>query len=119
MSKVEAQRPRYIAFRIAPAAPASGITQASAQWTRRAVADAVKAAADKVAWRDGAPRLTRFEAPHGIVRVSHHDQAQARKLLDGLQVGPGTLRTLGASGTLLALTARLGLLQQRDAAAQR
>lgn len=98
-------RPRYIAFRIDAAAPLP----------RRSVGSALRQAAK--AWPEGtAPQLTRFEWPHGIVRIEHTEQAAARKLLAGLAVMDGTpvkIETLSASGTLKALTTRIGVLTKR------
>lgn len=98
-------RPRYIAFRIAAAAPLP----------RRAVGNALRAAS--TGWpEDKAPKLTRYEWPHGIVRVEHTEQAAARKLLAALTAMDGAavkVETLSASGTLKALTERIGVLTKR------
>lgn len=105
MSKVSMPRPRYIAFRIDAAAPVS----------RRGVGNALRAASK--GWpEEQAPKLTRYEWPHGIVRVEHTGQAAARKLLAGLTAmdgAPVKVETLSASGTLKALTTRLGVLTKR------
>lgn len=105
MSKIAMPRPRYVAFRIEAERPIA----------RRAVGQALRqASAD---WPQGtAPQLTRYEWPHGIVRVEHTQQAAAGALLAGLQNMEGLsvrVRTLSASGTLKALTQRIGALTQR------
>jgi RNase P/RNase MRP subunit POP5 len=96
VSKASAPRPRYVAFRL------DGDDAG-----RRKVADAVRALAP---WM----QLTRFGHPHGIVRVDHDRLAQARRLLSGGQIAGSRVETLGTSGTLKALTTRLGILQKRD-----
>lgn len=105
MSKVSMPRPRYIAFRIEAAAPLQ----------RRSVGNALRSASK--GWAEGtAPQLTRYEWPHGIVRVEHTEQAAARKLLAGITVmegAPVKVETLSASGTLKALTTRIGVLTKR------
>lgn len=105
MSKVSMPRPRYIAFRIAATKPLA----------RRAVGQALRTAS--AAWTEGtAPQLTRFEWPHGIVRVEHIHQEAARRLLAGLTQMDGVavqVETLSASGTLKALTDRVGVLTKR------
>ena len=98
MSKVSMPRPRYVAFRLdGPPQP------------RRAVADRVRDAARREGWPAGMePQLTRFEWPHAIVRVDHTLAARARELLARLPA-----QTLSTSGTLKALTGRLGILTER------
>ena len=66
------------------------------------------------------PSLTRYDFPHAIVRVQHMDAWACRDwLAAGLKVkdGNGTTRlavqTLSASGTIKALTERLGILLKR------
>lgn len=107
MSKISMDRPRYVAFRIVGPEPVS----------RRAAGQAILAAARGEGWpADAAPQLTRYAFPHGIVRVSHEHLAAVRRLLPAVAaMGGATVRveTLGTSGTLLALTSRLGVLSQR------
>jgi RNase P/RNase MRP subunit POP5 len=107
-------RPRYIAFHLA-----------GSPLTRRAVANAIRARARQDAWRDAdAPQLTRYAWPHGIVRVEHLHATRARRLLEAITAAAEgdrkiavTIATLGTSGTLKALTGRLGVLTRRDAPA--
>jgi RNase P/RNase MRP subunit POP5 len=107
-------RPRYIAFRIEAAAPV----------TRRALVNALKGRARHEAWHEAdIPVLTRYAWPHGIVRVEHTKQANARQLLAGITwVMEGeakakiAIHTISTSGTLKALTERLGFLESRDEA---
>lgn len=98
-------RPRYIAFRIDGPGPLA----------RRAVGQALRLASAH--WPEGsAPQLTRYEWPHGIVRVEHTSSARARDLLNGLQVMDGqavVVTALSTSGTLKALTTRVGVLRNR------
>ncbi len=104
MSKVSMPRPRYVAFRIT----------AAKELPRRAVGNALRAASK--GWPEGtAPQLTRYAWPHGIVRVEHTHAAQARALLAALRdvEGPVQVEPLSTSGTLKALTTRLGLLEER------
>jgi len=99
MSKVAMPRPRYIAFAIDGARPAA----------RGEVQQALRAL-------PGSPQLTRYAWPHGIVRVEHGHEAACRAALARVQrVGDqaATVRPLSTSGTLLALTTRLGVLQER------
>lgn len=108
-------RPRYVAFEVAAAVPVS----------RKAFANALKGRARHEGWPDGdGPHLTRYAFPHGIVRVEHTRLADARALLPGITwVQEGgervevAVRTLLASGTLRALTERLGVLRERAAPA--
>ena len=101
-------RPRYVAFQV----------EAPAALPRRAVAEAVQRAAREAGWPQGeAPQLTRYAFPHGIVRVPHERLADVRRLLPAIaMVGaqPVRVATLRTSGTLLALTSALGLLQERS-----
>ncbi|HLF16217.1 MAG TPA: hypothetical protein VI796_02155, partial [Candidatus Thermoplasmatota archaeon] len=72
MSKVEAVRPRYIAFRIHAARPVS----------RRALQEALQGGARGARLAEGqAPHLTRYEFPHAIVRTEHDVAAAVRDLL--------------------------------------
>lgn len=100
-------RPRYVAFRIDAAKPA----------TRRGVGTALRDACKAAAWPAERPlQLTRFAWPHGIVRVEHTESAAARRILASLTTCEGQavqVETLGTSGTLLALTTRLGILRER------
>lgn len=111
MSKVSMPRPRYLAFELKAAAPVS----------RRAFANALKGRARHEGWPDAdGPHLTRYAFPHGIVRVEHTHQARCRALLptvtwameEGARV-PVAVETLSSSGTLKALTERVGVLKQR------
>jgi RNase P/RNase MRP subunit POP5 len=107
LSKVDMDRPRYIAFHI----------EAEAQLPRRAVVNALEAASRGATWKGPAPRLMRYAFPHGIVRVTHEDQGAACGLVAALARMDGRtvrVQTLGASGTILALTTRLGILAKRD-----
>ena len=98
-------RPRYVAFRIDGPRPLQ----------RRAVGNALRAASK--GWPEGtAPQLTRYEWPHGIVRVEHTHQGAARKLLAGItqvEADAVQVETLSTSGTLKALTERIGVLTKR------
>ena len=113
MSKVSMPRPRYVAVQLDAAKPLS----------RKAFANAVKGRARHDGWSDAdAPVLTRFAWPHAIVRVEHTHAAKARALLgaitwvvEGEAKVPLTVTPLSTSGTLSALTERLGVLQKRDA----
>ena len=111
MSKVSMPRPRYVAFRIVGERPVS----------RRAFANALKGRARSEGWADAdGPHLTRYAWPHGIVRVEHAHQARCVALLrgvtwameDGARV-TFTVETLSSSGTLKALTERVGVLKAR------
>ena len=104
MSKVSMPRPRYVAFRIDGPKPLA----------RKAVSAALRAATK--GWAEGtAPQLTRYAWPHGIVRVEHTHAAQARALLAALRDidGPVQVEPLSTSGTLAALTDRVGVLRER------
>lgn len=111
MSKVSMPRPRYVAFRIDAATPVS----------RRAFANALKGRARHEGWTDAdGPHLTRYAWPHGIVRVEHTHLAKCRALLPAVTwaMEGGTrveiaVVTLSSSGTLKALTTRLGVLEGR------
>jgi RNase P/RNase MRP subunit POP5 len=111
MSKVAMPRPRYVAFELKASAPVS----------RRAFANALKGRARHEGWADAdGPHLTRYAFPHGIVRVEHSRAAACRALLtaitwavDGGQKVELAVRTLSTSGTLKALTGRVGVLAQR------
>lgn len=115
MSKVSMPRPRYVAFRLTGAQPVA----------RRAFANALKGRARQEGWSDAdGPHLTRYAWPHGIVRVEHTRLARCRALLPtvtGAMEGGGrvafAVETLSSSGTLKALTERVGVLQRRDAPA--
>jgi RNase P/RNase MRP subunit POP5 len=104
-------RPRYVAFRVDAAAPIS----------RRAFGNALRAAAKSAGWAEAdGPHLTRYEWPHGIVRVDHAALSRCRALLPtlGEAVEAGgrvsmAVETLSSSGTLKALTDRLGILRER------
>ncbi len=104
-------RPRYIAFTLAASRPIS----------RRAFSNALKGRARQEGWADdAAPQLTRYEWPNGIIRVEHDRQAAARGLLGTLTwVMEGeskvalSVETVSASGTLKALTGRVGFLKER------
>ena len=115
MSKVSMPRPRYLAFEVKAATPVS----------RRAFANALKGRARHEGWADAdGPHLTRYAFPHGIVRVEHTHAAKGRALLAGVTwaVEGGarvelTVEPLSTSGTLKALTDRVGVLKERAAAA--
>jgi RNase P/RNase MRP subunit POP5 len=110
MSKVAMERPRYIAFRLVGPAV-----------SRRAFGNALRGRAKHEGWADGGgPHLTRFEWPHGIVRVEHALQGRAREMLpritwamEGACRVDFQVETLSSSGTLKALTERIGVLKQR------
>ena len=104
-------RPRYVAFELASATPVS----------RKAFANALRGRARHEGWPDAdGPHLTRYAYPHGIVRVEHTHADKARRLLaavtwaveDGGKVELA-VRTLSTSGTLKALTDRVGVLKER------
>lgn len=69
---------------------------------------------------DLAPQLTRFAWPHAIVKVHHHALAAARDWLprvdfavdNGAKIALG-VSTIKSSGTIKALTEKLGILQER------
>lgn len=110
MSKVSMPRPRYVAFRLAAATPVS----------RKAFGNALKGRARQAGWSDAGPHLTRYAWPHGIVRVEHTHLARCRELLptvawavEGSARVDLAVETLSSSGTLKALTERLGVLQER------
>ena len=111
MSKVSMPRPRYVAFRIDAKEPLS----------RRAFANALKGRARHDGWADGdGPHLTRYGWPHGIVRVEHTHLARCRELLPAITWAMEggarvelSVATLSSSGTLKALTERVGVLQGR------
>lgn len=115
MSKVSMPRPRYLAFEVKAASPVS----------RRAFSNALRGRARHEGWSDAdGPHLTRYAFPHGIVRVEHSRAAACRSLLTGLTwavEGPArvelAVRTLSTSGTLKALTDRVGVLKERAAPA--
>jgi RNase P/RNase MRP subunit POP5 len=115
MSKVSMPRPRYLAFEVKAASPVS----------RRAFANALKGRARHEAWPDAdGPHLTRYAYPHGIVRVEHTRSAACRALLAAITwaVEGGArvelaVTTLSTSGTLKALTDRVGVLKERAAPA--
>ena len=115
MSKVSMPRPRYLAFEVKGAAPVS----------RRAFSNALKGRARHEGWPDAdGPHLTRYAFPHGIVRVEHTRAAECRALLAGVTwaVEGGArvelaVATLSTSGTLKALTDRVGVLKERAAPA--
>jgi RNase P/RNase MRP subunit POP5 len=104
-------RPRYVAFRIDGAKPVS----------RRAFNNALKGRARHEGWADAdGPHLTRYGWPHGIVRVEHTHLARCRELLarvtwavDGDAKVDLRVETLSSSGTLKALTERVGVLAER------
>ena len=111
MSKVSMPRPRYVAFRIDGDKPVS----------RRAFNNALKGRARHEGWADAdGPHLTRFGWPHGIVRVEHTHLAKCRELLpritwavEGDAKVTFAVTTLSSSGTLKALTDRVGVLRER------
>jgi RNase P/RNase MRP subunit POP5 len=115
MSKVSMPRPRYLAFEVKAGAPVS----------RRAFGNALKGRARQEGWPDAdGPHLTRYAFPHGIVRVEHTRAADCRALLAAVTwaVEGGarvelSVRTLSTSGTLKALTERVGVLKERAAPA--
>lgn len=106
-------RPRYVAFQVTGAQPVS----------RRAFGNALKGRARQEGWGDNdGPHLTRYGWPHGIVRVEHTRQAACRHLLPtvtwAMEGGARVelaVETLSSSGTLKALTERLGVLKERAA----
>lgn len=112
MSKISMPRPRYIAFELQGPQPIS----------RRALVNALKGRARHDGWtEDQVPVLTRFAWPHGIIRIEHDHAAKARTLLTAITwavEGETKLAIaatpLSTSGTLKALTERVGVLQKRD-----
>lgn len=117
MSKVAMPRPRYVAFRMAAATPLS----------RRAFANALKGRARHEGWPDAdGPHLTRYGWPHGIVRVEHTHLAKCRQLLAAITWATEggarvevAVESLSTSGTLKALTERVGVLAERAEPASR
>ena len=115
MSKISMPRPRYLAFEV----------KAPSAVSRRAFANALKGRARHEGWPDAdGPHLTRYAFPHGIVRVEHTHAAACRKLLAAITWAvEGTTRIefvvvpLSTSGTLKALTDRVGVLKERAAPA--
>lgn len=113
MSKAHDPHWRYVAFR------ADGATGVS----RRAMQNAILGRFRSLGWSDGdVPKLTRYEWPHGIVRVDHRRLADCRAALprmdwavEGRDKLVFRVTTLSSSGTLKALTDRIGLLRQRAA----
>lgn len=111
MSKAHDPHWRYVAFRLHGEAPLS----------RRAVQNAVLGRARREGVPDDeAPQLTRYEWPHAIVRVHHFHLAAVREWLPRITWAveaaarvPVTVETLSSSGTIRALTRRLGVLQER------
>lgn len=89
--------------------------------SRRALQSAIgKAARTQGVPDDDLPHLTRFQWPHAIVRVHHHQLDAARTWLPAItavhQEGRSValrVQTLSTSGTIKALTDRLGVLKQR------
>lgn len=112
MSKAHDPHWRYVAFRLRGDRPLS----------RRALGNALKGRFRKLGFPDEElPQLTRYEWPHAIVKVYHHRLAETRAGLprmdwaveDGAKVS-FRVETLSSSGTLRALTQRLGVLKKRD-----
>ncbi|HUR62880.1 MAG TPA: hypothetical protein VM241_00200 [Candidatus Thermoplasmatota archaeon] len=111
MSKVSMPRPRYIAFRLT-----------GPKVSRRGFGNALRGRAKHEGWADGqGPRLTRYAWPHGIVRVEHTEQQEARGLLGRITWAIEAdarveiaVETVNASGTLKALTGRVGFLAERE-----
>jgi RNase P/RNase MRP subunit POP5 len=115
MSKVSMPRPRYVAFELKAATPVS----------RRAFSNALRGRARHEGWTDAdGPHLTRYAFPHGIVRVEHTKAEACRRLLVAITWAvEGSARVdlevtpLSTSGTLKALTDRVGVLKERAAPA--
>ncbi len=110
MSKAHDPHWRYIALQLAGPRPIS----------RRSLQNALLGRARKEDIADAlAPQLTRFEWPHAIVRVHHHQLAAAREWLPRIDFAvegdktPLAVETLSASGTIKTLTDRLGILKER------
>lgn len=114
MSKAHDPHWRYVAFRL---------DDAARPLTRRAIGNALKGRFRKLGWPDDElPQLTRFEHPHGIVKVYHHRLQDCRDGLPKMDWAVEaaakvsfTTVTLSSSGTIKALTDRLGVLQERGA----
>ena len=107
MSNIAMVRPRYVAFELSGREPLA----------RRDVTQAITTAAKSTpGWAGPPPQMTRYSWPHGIVRVEHDQLAAVRKLLSGLaeRLHDTKVRTLSSSGTLAALTGRLGILAERS-----
>lgn len=110
VSKAHDPHWRYIALRIEGRAV-----------SRRALQNALLGRARKEGVPDAeAPQLTRYDWPHAIVKVHHHRLAGARDWLPRLDFAvegdakvPLQVKTLSASGTIKALTQRLGILEKR------
>ena len=111
VSKAHDPHWRYVAFRLHGETPLS----------RRAVQNAVLGRARREGVPDDeAPQLTRYEWPHAIVRVHHFHLAAVREWLPRITWAveaaarvPVTVETLSSSGTIRALTRRLGILEER------
>lgn len=108
MSKVESDRPRHVALRLEAPAPLG----------RRQFQEALQARLTARGWKGGPVRLTRHAWPHAMVRVGHDDLAALRAVLAG-SWGTLQVETLGVSGTIAALSQRLGILTSRDGEASR
>ncbi len=114
MSKAHDPHWRYIALRF------TGDTRLS----RRAVSNAILGRARREEIPDEhAPQLTRYEWPHAVVRVHHHQLSATRAWLPNITWAfeaaakiPVTVETLSSSGTIKALTTRLGILTERGEA---
>jgi len=114
VSKAHDPHWRYVAIRI------SGETRLS----RRAVSNAILGRARREEIPDDeAPQLTRYEWPHAVVRVHHFRLDAARAWLPSITWAveaaakvPITVETLSSSGTIKALTTRLGILTDRGEA---
>lgn len=109
MSKAHDPHWRYVALELDGPRPVS----------RRSLQNAIVGRARREGVSD-APQLTRYAWPHAIVKVHHHALAAARAWLgridfavEGEQKVPLRVRTLSSSGTIKALTDRLGILQER------
>ncbi len=114
MSKAHDPHWRYVAIKL------SGETRLS----RRTVSNAILGRARREDIPDDeAPQLTRYEWPHAIVRVHHYRLADAREWLPRITWAveaatkvPLTVETLSSSGTIKALTTRIGVLTERGEA---
>lgn len=97
MSKAHDPHWRYVAVKLdGPAMDRRDLSRALGRWFQ--------------SWQGSErPQLTRFEWPHAIVKVHHFKLAELRAALDA----ESGVETMSSSGTIKALTTRLGILKVR------
>lgn len=111
MSKAHDPHWRYVAFRL-EGRPVS----------RRALQNALKGTARRHGVpEEHLPQLTRYAWPHAITRIDHRHLEDLRALLPRIQWAIEgdervalAVETLSSSGTIAALTRRLGILEERS-----